>query len=451
MTLRTTPTTSQETFVVLAPGDDGYDRAVRPWNVAVSMRPAIVVVASTAAHVADAVRYAAERGLRVAVQCTGHGAAVAAGDDVLLVCTSGLDEVRVDPDGSARVGAGVRWQQVVDAAVPHGLAPLNGSSLDVGVVGYLTGGGLGPVARTFGWASDRVTAFDLVTADGRLRRVSSHENPDLFWGLRGGKGSLGIVTAAEFDLVPLVTLYGGALWLAGHDAETVLERWRSWSAGLPDEATTSVALTRLPEEPGVPEQMAGRLTVSVRFAYVGDAAEGEAWFGEMRSAAPALLDNVGVLPYAAVGVIHADPVEPLPFVERSLLLSRLTGSTIGRLLAVAGPGSGSSLVTIELRRLGGAVARPGPRPSAVSHRDAAFSVVAVGLAPPELAPAATVQAESVVGALRPWSHPGTLPNFGQSGPTDYDATTLARLRSLIAVHDPNGLLVAGDPLREQSR
>jgi FAD/FMN-containing dehydrogenase len=130
--------------------------------------PAAVVAAASAADVAAAVRAAASCGLRVAVQGTGHGAQPC-GDDVLLVTTGALDECTVHPDGWARVGAGVRWQQVVDACVPHGLAPLCGSSLDVGVVGYTTGGGLGPMARTFGLASDAVRAFDVVTGDGELR------------------------------------------------------------------------------------------------------------------------------------------------------------------------------------------------------------------------------------------------------------------------------------------
>jgi len=191
------------------PDDPAYDAAVTPWNVAVPVRPAAVVVARDASDVAAAMRYAAGEGLRVAVQCTGHGATAGVDAGVLLVKTAGLDTVEVRPDGSARVGAGVQWQQVVDASVPHGYAPLNGSSLDVGVVGYTTGGGLGPMARRFGLASDRVTGFDVVTPDGVVRRATPAQHEDLFWGLRGGKGCLGIVTAVEFTLVPVVSLYGG--------------------------------------------------------------------------------------------------------------------------------------------------------------------------------------------------------------------------------------------------
>jgi FAD/FMN-containing dehydrogenase len=393
------------------------------------------------------VQYAAAHGLRVAVQCTGHGAAAGIDESVLLVSTARLDAVEVQPDGTARAGAGARWQQVVDASVPHGYAPLNGSSLDVGVVGYITGGGLGPLARTFGFASDRVTAFDVVTADGTLRRATPSEEPELFWGLRGGKGSLGIVTAVEFGLVPVVSIYGGGAWFDGSDAAAVLETWRTWSAGLPEEATTSVALMQLPPLPGVPEPLAGRLTVAIRYAFTGDAAEGEALFAPVRAALTPVLDGVGVLPYAAIDAVHADPVDPLPFHERAALLADLPSQAVDALMRSAGPDSGSSLVMVEIRQLGGAVARPGQLPSAVSHRAAAYTLLCLGIAAPPVAANTAADCARVIDAAQPWATGGLLPNFGGGGVSAYDAETLTRLRGLIAAYDPSGLLVAADPLR----
>jgi hypothetical protein len=429
------------------PGDPAYDAAVMPWNVAVPVRPAAVVVAADALDVAAAMRYAAGHGLRVAVQCTGHGAVPGIDEGVLLVSTAGLNVVEVRPDGSARVGAGARWQQVVDASVPHGYAPLNGSSLDVGVVGYTTGGGVGPMARTFGLASDQVTAFDVVTADGTLRRATPSENEDLFWGLRGGKGCLGIVTAVEFTLVPVVSLYGGAVWFDGADAPAVLNAWRTWSADLPEQATTSVAMMQLPPMPGVPPQLAGRLTVAVRFAFVGDAAVGEALLAPMRAAVEPLLDGVGVLPYAAVDAIHADPVDPLPFHERAALLADLPPEAVDALVAAAGDRSGSPLIMVEIRQLGGAVARPGTYPSAFSHRDAPYSLLCIGVAVPPVVDATVAYAAAVLEAVQPWSTGALLPNFGGGGTAAYTAEDLARLRSLMGTHDPAGLLTAGDALR----
>jgi FAD/FMN-containing dehydrogenase len=208
------------------PHETGYEELVTPWNLAVPMRPAAVVAAATAEDVAATVRFARSAGLSVGVQATGHGAITAIAGH-LMVATRGLDEVTVHPEGWARVGAGVKWARVIEAAAPHGLAPLNGSSSDVGVVGYTTGGGVGPMARTFGLAADRVRAFDVVTGDGELRRVTPTEHPDLFFALRGGKGAAGIVTAVEFDLVPLPFFYGGAIYFDGADAPAVIAAWRS--------------------------------------------------------------------------------------------------------------------------------------------------------------------------------------------------------------------------------
>ena len=255
---RTEPITSYAPFAeldarttgtVAVPGDGAYDALVSPWNVAVPVRPAAVLAARTAQDVVEAVRFAARHGLRVTPQATGHGPMAELLTE-LLVTTQGLDECVVHPEGWARVGAGVKWLRVVEAAAPHGLAPLSGSITDVGIVGYTSGGGLGPMARTYGLAIDKVRAIEVVTGDGVLRRVTPTEHPELFFGLRGAKGMLGIVTAIEFDLVHQPTFYGGSLWFDGDHAATVIERWLHWSEDLPELATTSIALFQLPAMPG---------------------------------------------------------------------------------------------------------------------------------------------------------------------------------------------------------
>lgn len=153
--------------------------------------------AASAADVAAAVRWAADRGLTVAVQATGHGLTGSL-DGSVLITTGRLDTVVVDPAArTARVGAGVRWRQIIDAAAPHGLAPLSGSSSGVGVVGNTLGGGLGLLSRRYGFAADHVRRAELVTADGAIRTVDAGTDPELFWALRGGKGNLGIVTELE--------------------------------------------------------------------------------------------------------------------------------------------------------------------------------------------------------------------------------------------------------------
>ena len=439
---------AQLSGTVHEPGEAQYDALVTPWMLAVPMRPAAVVTAETPADVAAAVRFAGRRGLTVGVQATGHGAVTSLAGH-LLISTKGLDEVTVHPEGWARVGAGVKWLRVIEAAAPHGLAPLNGSSSDVSVVGYTTGGGVGPMARTFGLASDRVRAFEVVTGDGVLRRVTPTEHADLFFALRGGKGTAGIVTAVEFDLLHLPSFYGGAVYFDGADAAVVIERWRSWSAALPEDATTSFVLLQLPPIPEVPPQLAGRMTLGVRFVWTGEPDAGARLLDELREVAPVILDDATVKPYTAVDSVHADPVDPMPVIDPAILLTEFTDTAAERLLDVAGYGSGSPQVMVEVRQLGGAYAREGEHPSAFDHRAAGYSVLVVGMAPD---PAVAPHAERVFAALAEWDTGGIWPNFGpphdaETARRAYGPQTLARLAAVTRAYDPDGVMQVGSYTR----
>jgi hypothetical protein len=428
---------------VALPGERVYERAL-PWNVAVPVRPAAVVLVTGAVDVADVMRYAAPRGLRVAVQATGHGA-MPIGADTVLLLTSGLTSCVVDPvAGTARVGAGARWQQVIDAAAPHGLAPLCGSAPGVGVVGYLTGGGVGPLVRTVGLSSDYVRAFELVTGAGEVLWVTPEHHADLFWGVRGGKAMLGVVTAVEFELPHIPEFYGGAVYFDGSSACEVLHAWRTWSPALPETVNTSVAVQQLPPLPGVPEPLAGRMTVAVRYTAVGDHAESRRLLAPMRAVAPVLMDTVGVLPYAAIGAVHADPVDPMPCHEDQALLRELTPETVDAILAAAGPDVGSPQTLVELRLLGGALAREPLHRSAFCHRDAAFALTVIGVLPPEAADVVE-HASALVASVTPWATGGQLPNFAPSTDPDrparvYGEDTLHWLRALARRYDPAGVL-----------
>lgn len=430
---------------VAVPGDEHYDALVSPWNLAIQVRPAAVVAAQSAQDVVEAVRFAAAHGLRVTPQATGHGPMAELLTE-LLVTTRGLDEVTVHPDGWARVGAGVKWLRVVEAAAPLGLAPLSGSITDVGVVGYTTGGGLGPMARTYGLAIDRVRAIEVVTGDGVLRRATPTEHPELFFALRGGKGMLGIVTAIEFDLVHQPMFYGGSLWFDGGDAATVIEQWRDWSAALPEQGTTSFALFQMPDLPEVPPQLAGRLTLSVRYVWTGDAQEGERRFAAMRGAAPVILDDVAHKPYTAIDSVHTDPLDPTPAHEAAAVLTDFPQEAADTLLELTGPGSQSPQVLVEVRQLGGAFARAGEHPSAFGSRDAAYSLLTVGIAG---VPGVEEHADAILRAVRPWTGGHRLPNFTftpQEYVDAYDEVTIARLRRAIRTYDPDGVMAVGGVL-----
>jgi hypothetical protein len=425
---------------VALPGERVYERAM-PWNVAVPVQPAAVVLASTASDVAEVMRFANDRGLRVAVQATGHGA-VPIGADTVLVLTAGLTGCVVDPVArAARVGAGVKWQTVLDAAAPHGLAPLCGSAPGVGVVGYLSGGGIGPLVRSFGLSADHVRAFEMVTGAGQVLRVTPDEHADLFWGLRGGKSMLGIVTAVEIDLLPIAEFYGGAIYFDGAQVADVLRGWQRWSPDLPESVNTSVCIQQLPLLPGIPEPLAGRMTVAVRYTAVGDLAEAQRLLEPMRAVAPSLIDAVGLMPYAAIGAVHADPVDPMPTHEDHALLRELTPEAVDVILAACGPGSKSPQTIVELRLLGGELAREPRHPSAFCHRNAAYSLSVIGVLAPQAGEGVVGHAAHLVNAMAPWSTGGQMPNFAASADPGrpsrcYNEDALHWLPALATRYDP---------------
>ncbi len=422
---------------------EGHDPAAAQeaagFNTAVTHRPAVVVAATSAADVAAAVRYANAQGLPITVQATGHGA-IAPAEGTVLVSTRRMQGLTLDPAARvARVEAGVRWRQVIDAAAPHGLAPLSGSSSGVGVVGYTLGGGMGHLARRHGFAADHVRSVELVTAAGEVRVVTATSDPDLFWAVRGGQGSFGIVTALEFDLFEVPEFFGGALIFPAPAVEDVLRAFARWAPTLPDEATTSVALLRLPPADDVPPPLRGVVSLALRFGFTGDAERGEALLAPMRRVATPVLGSVGPLPFTAVDAIHMDPQDPMPAVTRGIVLGSLTDGLIDRLLEVAGPDVDIPLAVIELRLMGGAMARPAAVPNAVAGRDGGFALTAIAPAPPPLADVAPVIVSQVVDAFQPWATGTSLANFAGHGAEPGSVWTpdqLDRLRRIKAEVDP---------------
>ena len=252
---------------VLTTADPGYAAAVRSWNLNATQHPAVAVVPVDADDVRTAVRWAADVGLGVGVQATGHGTGQPC-DGGLLLNTSLLQQRQIDPDRlRARVGAGVLWRDLVSSAAVYGLAGLPGSSTTVGVVGSSLGGGFGWLGRRFGLAAHSVRTADLVTADGRLRTISRERHGDLFWAVPGGLSSLGVVTRLELALQPVPTVYAGNLYHRHERLPELLQFFAAWSHAVPDELTAAITVRRFPPAlvgarvtagpgPGVP---AGRL------------------------------------------------------------------------------------------------------------------------------------------------------------------------------------------------
>ena len=220
---------------VVTAKDSGWDAARAAFNLAADQHPAAAVLAESADDVAATLDFARERSLRVAPQGPGHGAALLpALDDVLLLRTTRMTGVEIDPDArTARVQAGALWSDVVPPAAEHGLAALHGSSGTVGVTGYTVGGGVGWLGREHGIACNKVVGLDVVTADGQARTVTADSEPDLFWALRGGGGAFAVVTALEFGLVELAEVYAGQLMWPLERASDVVNAYREWTADVP--------------------------------------------------------------------------------------------------------------------------------------------------------------------------------------------------------------------------
>ncbi|RYE39201.1 MAG: FAD-binding oxidoreductase, partial [Hyphomicrobiales bacterium] len=208
--------------------------------------------------------------------------------------------------------AGARWDAVTAAAAEHGLAPISGAAGTVGVVGYLLGGGLGPLARSHGFSSDYIESFTVVTGTGDVVIASQDHNSDLYWALRGGKGGLGIVTEVRLRLIELSTLYAGSLFFEEEHIEAALRGWIDWTATAHAQVSTSAAILSFPPLDFIPEPFRGRRLLHLRFAYPGSHEEGETLAAPLRAFAPIYMDMLGVLPVAGVASIHNDPCDPCP-------------------------------------------------------------------------------------------------------------------------------------------
>ncbi|NMO51259.1 FAD-binding oxidoreductase [Actinoplanes sp. TBRC 11911] len=389
---------------VLLPGDEGYAAEVASFDLNQPVRPAAAVGVTGAADVRAAVGFAARQHLPVAIRGGGHQV-VTGEQDAILINTARMQDVRIDPGArTCRVEAGVRWGTVAAEAAKYGLAPASGSSPRVGVVGYTLGGGQSPVfARSQGYAADHVRRLDVVTADGQSRAVTPHSEPDLYWALLGGKSNFGVVTAIEFDLFELTEFYGGGIFFPGERAADVLDAWRRWAPGLPEQATTSVGVMRLPPMPDLPEPLRGAFVVHVRYAYLGAADEGERLLAPIRAAGTPLMDGVRLMPYTDNPLIHMDPMEPIPFYDRTTTLREFSPEVLDALIGFAGPGSGNPLLGIEIRALGGALDREPAAPNAVPTRGVPYIVFGLAVGGPDQADPLRDWLDRMVRLFDPWA------------------------------------------------
>lgn len=428
------------------PGDALYDEARMPWNLQVDEHPAAVAYPADPHEVSLILEAAAATGLRVAPQGTGHGAPPLAGrlGDAVLLRTSAMTGLRVDAARrTARAEAGVLWGDVVRRAGRVGLAARHMSSPGVGVVGSSLGGGVSWYARQDGLQCSAITAVELVLADGEFVRATETQDADLLWAARGGSGGFGVVTAIEFDLLPVATAYAGMLAWDWRHARRVLTAWGEWAGEAPESVTSVARLFQVPDADSLPGQLRGRRLLMIDAVAQGDAEAGARTIAPLRALRPEI-DTFAQVPAADIAHLQMDPQEPTAVYANSVLVHGFPADAVDALVAAAGPGSGSNLLFVELRQLGGALARPSPRAGALDHLDGAFLVLGVGVDVGTGWGAVREDATRILDSLAPWASGAAYLSMAYEAAArrGWSAAAYDRLARIRREADPDQLFVA---------
>lgn len=428
---------------VLSPGDPGWDATRATFNLLTDQRPDAIALPSDEPGVAAAIAIARERGLRVTAQATGHGAgSLRSLDGTMLVNTSHLTEVAIDAEARrVRVGAGVRWRDVTAPLSAVGLAALHGSSPDVGIVGYSLGGGMGWLAREHGLQCNAVRAIELVTADGRMLRVDAEHDAELFWALRGGGGSFGIVTALEFEVVPVRELTAGSLFFPVDRTADVLRAWTDLLPSLPDALTSWVTILHFPPFDDVPADFRGRSFAIVMAAHLGPERDARVLLQPVLDLGP-LMDTLGPQAPIALGTLAMDPEAPLPFRTTSALIEGLDHDTIADVARLSG--AGSPLTLVQFRHLGGALSRPPSHMGARATLAGELAAFSIALVPTlEAEPDVVAQIDELAAAIAPHKV-GDYANLVEEpadASTFFDAGTWDRLCAVKSSVDPDDVVL----------
>ena len=421
---------------VLVPDETGYDEARLVWNGTVDQRPALIARCAVVADVQRALGFAVRHDLPVAVRGGGHSVpGFSTCDDGVIIDLGLMRTVSVDAEARvARAQGGATGAEFDRATQEHGLATTLGVVSTTGIAGLTLGGGVGWLMRKHGLACDNLLSVDLVTADGRLVTASAHENPDLFWALRGGGGNFGIVTSFEYRLHPVgPTVYGGSVAFAAEHRRAVLESYRELTRKAPDELTAYAAMTAAPD---------GSPVAAIAACYAGDPAEGAR-----------LLDPTK----AAVGEPLVDALGPLLYTEqqsrmdqgyprgeyhywRSCFLDDLTNQVIDVLVDRASDIQAPPALELIVEHMGGAIAAGD---GAFAHRDASYDVlIAANWTDPADQDRCVAWARETAAALEPHSRGGYVnyePDAGGAYVPGVFGDRLARLGALKAKYDPHNV------------
>lgn len=431
---------------VITPADPGYDEARAVWNGMVDKRPALIVRCSGVADVLAAVQFARSQDLEIAVRGGGHSLpGFSTTDGGIVVDLSPMKGIRVDPEGQRVVAqAGVTWREMDHETQAFGLAVTGGLISSTGIAGFTLGGGIGWLMRKHGLTCDNVLRFELVTADGIAVAVDADHQPELFWALRGGGGNFGVVTAFEYALHDVTTVFGGIVIHPAERARELLSFWDRFVEDTPDELATVAAFLSAPAAPFIPEHLQGRSVVAIVGCFAGDLAAGERAIQPLRRFGPPDVDLFGPMPYVAVqSMLDAGAPAGIRAYWKSGDLHHLGEGQIETIVAHA-RAAASPLTQIHLHQMGGAVARVAPGATAFGHRQARYVLNIVAGWTDRQDDVANVRwARDFWTAIAPDTD-GAYVNFlgadddGRLGAA-YDAATISRLRAVKAAWDPDNV------------
>lgn len=421
---------------VLQPSEPGYEDARRVWNGMTDKRPGLIVQCQGTADVVAAVKFARESDLLVAVRGGGHSiAGHSVCDGGLMIDLARMNSVRVDPRaGTARAGGGAKWIDFDHETQAYGLATTGGTNSDTGIGGLTLGGGLGWLAGKYGLTCDNLLSADVVTADGSVLVASASENPDLFWGLRGGSGNFGVVTSFEYQLHEVTTVLGGLVVHPFERAKEVLRFYGEFSRSIPDELNTIGVLLTLPD---------GMKAAAIAVCYNGDPAEGEKVLQPLREFGPPAMVQIGPMPYLAVQtMLDASFPTGRQYYWKAHLCGEITDSIIDSMIEhfarVPSPYS-----ALGFQQLGNAANRVSPEETAFSHRDALYDALMLsGWEDPSQAAANIEWTRAVYNSLQPSLHEGIYVNgLGEDSADQtvsaFRSGTYDRLISLKEKYDPS--------------
>ena len=437
---------------LLLPGDAGYEEARKIWNGMIDRRPAIIARCRGVADVIAAVKLAKDHDLLVAVRGGGHNVAGnAVCDHGLMIDLSPMRSVTVDPGARrARAEGGATWGDFDAETQAFGLATTGGLISLTGVAGLTLGGGIGWLTGSYGLACDNLLSLDVVTAEGTLVKASAEQNPDLFWGLKGGGGNFGIVTSFEFKLYPVGELFAGILFHPLDRAPEALGHFRDFLRDAPAQLGALAALTTTPD---------GHRVLALVMVYNGPIEEAERVVQPLRAFGPPVQDTLGPKPYRAIQTLFdAGAPHGLRYYWKSSFLDALPASAIESLVESYGKvTSPNSKIFVEF--LGGAMGQVGRADTVFDHRDSRFNLLTIGAWEDSATDDAHIAwTRATWHALQPHASAGVYMNYlGQEDDEGADRVRdaygpgkLERLAKLKGKYDPTNLFRMNQNIRPET-